>query len=109
MNTEALNLSHGPHVRDRWTTRFIMHIVALSLLPATVAGVVYQNGAFSALQDGQFDQPIAAEAYKAAQDALNGWDPSGGAIYYYNPAKTTNSWIYSRPVITVIGNHVFAR
>ncbi len=77
--------------------------------PATVAGVVYQNGAFSALQDGQFDQPITAEAYKAAQDALNGWDPSGGAIYYYNPAKTTYSWIYSRPVITVIGNHVFAR
>ena len=77
--------------------------------PSSVAGVVYQNGAFSALADGQFDQPISAEAYRAAQDALNGWDPSGGAIYYYNPAKTTNSWIYSRQVITVIGNHYFAK
>ena len=77
--------------------------------PSSVAGVVYQKGAFSALADGQFDQPITAEAYRAAQDALNGWDPSGGAIYYYNPAKTTSTWIYSRPVITVIGNHVFAR
>ena len=77
--------------------------------PNSVAGVVYQNGAFSALADGQFDQPISAQAYQAAQDALNGWDPSGGAIYYYNPAKTTNTWIYSREVITVIGRHYFAR
>jgi len=76
--------------------------------PNTLAGVIYQNGAFTAIVDGQFDQPIADSAYKAARDALNGWDPSGGAIYYYNPAKTTNKWIYSRPVIKRIGQHVFA-
>ena len=77
--------------------------------PNSVAGVVYQKGAFTALTDGQFSQPITSQAYQAARDALNGWDPTGGAIYYYNPAKTTSSWIYSRPVITVIGNHYFAK
>lgn len=75
--------------------------------PDTVSGVVYQNGAFSCLYDGQFYEPIADSAYTAARDALNGFDPSGGAIYYYNPAKATNKWIYSRPVITTIGRHVF--
>lgn len=77
--------------------------------PNSVAGVIYQNGAFTAIVDGQFDQPISSQSYSAAQDALNGWDPTGGAIYYYNPAKTTNTWIYSREVITVIGNHYFAK
>lgn len=77
--------------------------------PDTVSGVLYQPGAFSALNDGQYDQPIADSAKRAATDALNGWDPSGGAIYYYNPAKTTSKWIYSRPVIGKIGKHVFAK
>ena len=75
--------------------------------PNTVAGVIYQNGAFSCINDGQFNQPVAASAYRAAQDALNGWDPSGGAIYYFNPAKTTSKWIWSRPLIVVIGSHRF--
>ncbi|MBP3855375.1 MAG: cell wall hydrolase [Ruminiclostridium sp.] len=75
--------------------------------PDTLAGVLYQNGAFSALYDGQFDQPVADSAYAAARDALAGWDPTGGAIYYYNPDKTSNRFIYSRPVITVIGDHRF--
>ena len=75
--------------------------------PNTVSGVIYQNGAFSCINDGQFNQPVAASAYRAAQDALNGWDPSGGAIYYYNPAKTTSKWIWSRPLIVVIGSHRF--
>lgn len=75
--------------------------------PNTVSGVIYQNGAFSCINDGQFDQPVAASAYRAAQDALNGWDPSGGAIYYFNPAKTTSKWIWSRPLIVVIGSHRF--
>ncbi len=75
--------------------------------PDTIAGVVYQPGAFSCLYDGQFDKPVADSAYSAARDALNGWDPSGGAIYYYNPATATNKWIRSRPVITTIGRHVF--
>ena len=77
--------------------------------PNSVFGVVYQSGAFTAITDGQINQPIANSAYQAARDALNGWDPSGGALYYYNPAKTSNAWIRTRPVITVIGNHVFAK
>ncbi|MDF1494751.1 spore cortex-lytic enzyme [Caproiciproducens sp. CPB-2] len=75
--------------------------------PNTLAGVIYQPGAFSCLNDGGINAPISDTAYKAARDAINGWDPSGGAIYYYNPAKATSSWIFSRPVITVIGDHRF--
>lgn len=75
--------------------------------PDTLSGVIYQNGAFTALVDGQFNEPISDSAYSAARDALLGWDPSGGAIYYYNPDKTSNSFIHSRPVIKVIGNHRF--
>lgn len=75
--------------------------------PDSVSGVIYQNGAFSCLYDGQWHEPIADSAYKAARDALNGMDPSGGAIYYYNPATATNKWIRSRPVITTIGRHIF--
>lgn len=77
--------------------------------PNTISGVVYQNGAFTALTDGNFNQPVVDQAYNAARDALNGWDPSGGAIYYYNPAKTSNQWIRSRPVIVTIGDHVFCK
>ncbi len=77
--------------------------------PNTIAGVIYQPGAFTAVSDGQFNLAPDATAKRAAQDALNGWDPVHGAIYYYNPAKTTNKWIYSRPVVTTIGKHVFAR
>lgn len=75
--------------------------------PSTMSGVIYQKGAFSCLDDGQFDEPIADSAYKAAQDALNGWDPSGGAIYYFNPSTATSSWIWSRPLIVTIGKHRF--
>ncbi len=75
--------------------------------PDTLSGVVYQNGAFSCLYDGQFHEEVADSAYTAARDALNGLDPSGGAIYYYNPKTATSKWIFSRPVITTIGEHVF--
>lgn len=75
--------------------------------PSTISGVIYQRGAFSCIDDGQFYQPIADSAYRAARQALAGSDPTGGAIYYYNPAKTTNKWIWSRPVLTVIGSHRF--
>ena len=75
--------------------------------PDTLSGVVYQNGAFSCLYDGQFYEPIADSAYSAARDAINGLDPTGGAIYYYNPKTATNKWITTRPVITTIGRHVF--
>lgn len=77
--------------------------------PNTVAGVVYQPGAFTAVTDGQIDAEMEERSKKAAQDALNGWDPTGGAIYYYNPAKTTNKWIWSRLVIKVIGKHRFCK
>jgi N-acetylmuramoyl-L-alanine amidase len=75
--------------------------------PDTLAGVIYQGDAFTAITDGQFNQPVSSSSYSAARDALNGWDPSGGAIYYYNPKKTSNKFIYSRPVIKVIGEHRF--
>lgn len=77
--------------------------------PDTLSGVIYQKGAFTAVTDGQFDKPIADSSYKAARDALNGWDPSGGAIYYYNPDKTSNQWIRTRPVIKRIGKHIFCK
>ncbi len=75
--------------------------------PNTMSGVIYQSGAFSCLADGQFNQPVADSAYRAARDALNGWDPSGGAIYYFNPATATSSWIWSRPLLVIIGKHRF--
>ncbi len=75
--------------------------------PNTMSGVIYQPGAFSCLDDGQFNEPVADSAYKAARDALNGWDPSGNAIYYFNPATASNSWIWSRPHIVTIGKHRF--
>ncbi len=75
--------------------------------PDTLSGVIFQKGAFTAVTDGQFDQPVSDTAYSAARDALNGWDPTGGCIYYYNPKKTSNKFIYSRPIVTVIGNHRF--
>ncbi len=75
--------------------------------PSTLAGVVYQPGAFTCMVDGQIDQPVAESARRAAQEALGGSDPSGGAIYYFNPSTATSSWIWSRPLIKVIGKHRF--
>lgn len=80
-----------------------------SRFPSTVAGVVYQPGAFTAIVDGQIHAEMMQTSINAARDALNGWDPSGGAVFYYNPAKTTNQWIWSRPVIKVIGKHKFCK
>lgn len=75
--------------------------------PDTLSGVIYQEGAFTAIVDGQFNEPISDSAYDAARDALNGWDPTGGAIYYYNPAKTSNAFMHARPIIVTIGEHRF--
>ena len=69
--------------------------------------MIFQPLAFSCVNDGQINEPVSDLSIKAAQDAINGWDPTGGAIYYYNPIKTTNKWIYSRDVICTIGNHKF--
>ena len=87
----------------------IMNRVKSSLFPNTIAGVIYQKGAFDAVSDGQINMTPNSTAKKAAQDALNGWDPSYGAIYYFNPATATNKWIWSRPVTVTIGKHRFCK
>ena len=89
----------------------ILNRVKSSKFPNTIAGVIYQPGAFTAVSDGQIDVPIDSKStvVKAAQDALNGWDPTGGAIYYFNPNTATNKWIWSRPLTRVIGKHRFCK
>jgi len=87
----------------------ILNRVESSLFPKTIAGVIYQPGAFDAVSDGQINLPPDAESIKAAQDALNGWDPTYGSIYYYNPRTATNRWIKTLPIAVIIGNHVFSR
>ena len=87
----------------------IMNRVKSNLFPNTIAGVIYQSGAFDAVSDGQINMTPDSTATKAAQDAINGWDPSYGAIYYFNPATATNKWIWSRPVTVTIGKHRFCK
>jgi N-acetylmuramoyl-L-alanine amidase len=87
----------------------ILNRVKHASFPDTVSGVVYQKGAFTCVTDSNWSVEPNATSRKAAQDAINGWDPTGGAIYYYNPAKTMTKWIFSRPVTTVIGNHTFCK
>ena len=85
----------------------VLNRVESSLFPNSIPKVIYQQGAFSVVDDGQIYLSPDQESLNAARDALNGWDPSGGALFYYNPSKTTNSWIWSRTVICTIGSHVF--
>lgn len=87
----------------------ILNRVRHSSFPNTISGVIYQPGAFTAVSDGQINVPIDPNStvYKACTDALNGWDPSNGAIYYFNPDTATNKWIWSRPLIVKIGKHRF--
>ena len=87
----------------------ILNRVKHPSFPNTIAGVIYQPGAFTAVSDGQINVPIAENStvYKACQDAMNGWDPTYGAIYYFNPDTATNKWIWSRPLIIQIGKHRF--
>lgn len=85
----------------------ILNRVGHPSFPGTIAGVVYQPGAFSCMDDGQIDQPVADSSVRAAREAMNGADPSGGAIYYFNPSTATSNWIWSRPLIKVIGKHRF--
>lgn len=87
----------------------VLNRVASPSFPNSVSGVVYQPGAFSAVTDSNWSAAVTNSAKSAAQDAINGWDPTGGALYYYNPAKTSNQWIRTRPVVKTIGNHVFAK
>jgi len=89
----------------------ILNRVKSPEFPNTIAGVIYEPGAFTAVSDGQINVPIAegSTVVKAARDALNGWDPTGGAIYYFNPDTATNKWIWSRPLIKKIGKHRFCK
>ena len=87
----------------------VMNRVKSSSFPNTISGVIYQSGSFDAVSDGQINLAPDATAKKAAQDALNGWDPSYGAIYYFNPATATNKWIWSRPMTVTIGRHRFCK
>ena len=89
----------------------ILNRVKNSKFPNSISGVIYQSGAFTAVADGQINKPIEENAtvYKAARDAINGWDPTGGCIYYFNPSTATNKWIWSRPVVKTIGKHRFCK
>ena len=98
-----------PYVGQVAVGAVILNRIEHPSFPNTLAGVIYQPGAFSCLNDGGINAEVAESAYRAARDAINGQDPSGGAIYYYNPAKSTNQWIFSREVITTIGSHRFAQ
>ena len=87
----------------------VMNRVKSSSFPNTISGVIYQSGAFDAVRDGQINLSPNSTAIKAAQDAINGWDPSYGAVYYFNPSTATNKWIWSRPMTVTIGNHRFCK
>lgn len=87
----------------------VLNRVKSSSFPNTISGVIYQSGAFTAVSDGQFNLTPDDTARKAAQDALNGWDPTYGSIYYFNPNTATNAWIWSRPYVITIGKHRFCK
>ena len=89
----------------------ILNRVKNSNFPNTISGVIYQPGAFTAVDDGQINVPIdeGSTVVKAARDALNGWDPTGGCIYYFNPVTATNKWIWSREHVKTIGKHRFCK
>lgn len=89
----------------------ILNRVKHSDFPNTIAGVIYQPGAFTAVSDGQINKPIDENStvYKAAQDAMNGWDPTNGCVYYFNPNTATNSWIWSKTIVKTIGKHNFCK
>ena len=100
-----------PYIGQVAVAAVILNRVKHPSFPNTISGVIYQPGAFTAVSDGQINVPIDAQAqiYKACRDAMNGYDPSDGAIYYYNPEKATSQWIFTREVIKTIGKHKFAK
>lgn len=87
----------------------VLNRVSSSSFPNTISGVIYQTGAFTCVSNGSINNTPNDTAVRAALDAMNGWDPTNGCLYYYNPGKTSDSWIRTRTVVTVIGNHYFAR
>ena len=96
-----------PYIGQVAVGAVVLNRVESSSFPDSISGVVYQPGAFTAITDGQINEAVTDSARRAARDALNGSDPTGGALYSYNPDKTSNRWIRSRPVITRIGQHLF--
>lgn len=98
-----------PYVGQVAVAAIVLNRVSHSSFPNSVAGVVYQSGAFDAVSDGQINLTPDLTARKAAQDAINGWDPTYGCIYYFNPSTATSKWIWSRPQVLTIGKHIFCR
>ena len=98
-----------PYVGQVAVAAIVLNRVSNSSFPNTVAGVVYQSGAFDAVSDGQINLTPDSTARKAAQDAINGWDPTYGCIYYFNPSTATSKWIWSRPQVITIGKHIFCK
>jgi len=108
------HLVHGeargePYIGQVAVAAVVLNRVADSRFPSSIAGVIYQPGAFDAVSDGQINLEPTSQSYKAARDALNGWDPTYGCIYYYNPHTATSKWIWSRPIMLSIGKHNFAK
>lgn len=98
-----------PYIGQVAVAAVILNRLQHPSFPDTVAGVIFQPGAFTAVADGQIWLTPNETARKAVLDAINGWDPSGGAIYYFNPATATSAWIWSRPQIKRIGQHIFCK
>ena len=97
-----------PYIGQVAVAAVVLNRVRSDDFPDTVSAVIFQPGAFDAVWDGQFDMTPTDSALRAARDAMNGWDPTGGCTYYYNPATATNAWIWSRDVQLTIGRHAFA-
>ena len=97
-----------PYVGQVAVAAVVLNRVRSAAFPNTISGVVYQAGAFDCVADGQINLTPGSDALRAARDAMNGWDPTGGCVYYYNPATATSAWIWSREVRLTIGAHVFA-
>ena len=97
-----------PYVGKVAVAAVVLNRVKSPSFPNTISGVIYQSGAFDAVSDGQINLTPDEDSLRAARDALNGWDPTGGCLYYYNPATATNGWIWSRTVQLSIGKHNFA-
>jgi len=97
-----------PYIGQVAVAAVVLNRVRSDAFPDTISGVIFQPGAFDAVWDGQFDMEPTASCIRAARDAMNGWDPSGGCTYYYNPSTATNEWIWTRAVQLTIGRHAFA-
>ena len=97
-----------PYIGQVAVAAVVLNRVRSDEFPDTISGVIFQPGAFDAVWDGQFDMEPTASSVRAARDAMNGWDPTGGCTYYYNPATATSEWIWTRAVQLTIGRHAFA-